>query len=130
MDSTYSIGAHKPPVIVIVTVEIYPARTGTGKAGVQKVVVNGTSTGCNISDETGLGEIVDHVHSVLRKNNSLYKNLELITYSSLVDVGASVTHTVSTESDSYRTIPLGIIKSVFESGINTKHICMHFSKLV
>lgn len=132
MDSTYynSIAVPKPSIIAIVTVEIYPTGSGSGNAGVQKVVVNGTSAGCNISDATDLGEIVSHVESVLRKNNSLYTKLELVTYNGLTKDGEFVTHTVATECESFRTIPLGIIRSVFESGINTKQITMHFSKPV
>ena len=130
MDNSFLNAIPPASLVVLVTVEIYPKGAGLTNVNVQKVVINSTTAGGNITDATELRTIVLHVKSVLRKNNSAYTNLELITYNTMTNVGIDVTHTIATEDENFETMPLDVIPSVFLNGVKTKELSLHFSKPV
>ena len=115
-------------VFASITVESYPPPEIISR--VEKVIVSVTPDGSSISNGTQMGAIVSLVESFLHSKQSDYTNLELVTYSSTTRSGLPVINTIQAVKGNVQYIPLGMIPSVFENGINTKELCMHFSKRV
>jgi hypothetical protein len=124
MDSNYPMP--RESVLACITIESLPLTEINN--GVQKVIVNATLDGSNISNGTHMGAIVSHVESFLHMKQSEFTNLELITYNSTTRLGIPVLNNIIALKGNVQSIPLGIIPSVFENGINSKELCMHFSK--
>lgn len=126
MDSNYPLP--KEPVLACITIESFPPPEINN--GVQKVIVSATIEGSSISNGTPMGAIVCHVESFLQMKQSEYTNLELVTYNSTTRLGLPVMNTITALKGNVQGIPLGLIPSNFENGINTKEFCMYFSKRV
>ena len=115
-------------VFASITVESYPPPEITSR--VEKVIVSVTLEGSSISNGTQMGAIVSLVESFLHIKQSEYTNLEVVTYNSTTRSGLPVINTIQAVKGNVKCIPLGMIPSVFENGINTKELCMQFSKRV